>query len=302
MKRVFLYIVVNFAVVLTISIALNLLGIGHYLDAQGINYRSLLIFCAMFGFAGSFISLQLSRWMAIRAMGVELIDPERPASEAESFLVQKVRSLSSQAGLGTLPQIGIYPSPEVNAFATGPSKSRSLLAVSAGLLSRLDDRAVEGVIGHELAHIANGDMVTMTLLQGVANTFVMFFARVIAFAIDSALRGRDGREGRGGLGTFGYILVVMLLEPVLMILASIVIYGFSRRREYRADSGSAKLTSRETMIHALESLQGHALAVDNRQASVAALKIHGEPPGVWAKLFRSHPTIEARIQALRQGS
>lgn len=301
MKRILVYIAVNLAVVLTLSFVMNLLGIGHYLGARGIDYRSLLVYCALFGFAGSFISLQLSRWMAIHAMGVELIDPERPGGEAESFLVQKVRALSAQAGLDTLPQIGIYASPEVNAFATGPSRSRSLLAVSTGLLERMDDRALEGVIGHELSHIANGDMVTMTLLQGVANTFVMFFARVIAFFIDQALRGRDDREG-GGLGRFGYFLVVMLLETLLMVLASILIYWVSRRREYSADAGSARITSRETMIHALQSLQENAGRVDNRQASLATLKIHGEPRGVWARLFRSHPALEDRIEALRRGT
>jgi heat shock protein HtpX len=302
MKRVLIYLAVNFAVVLTISLVMNFLGLGYYLSAQGIDYRGLLVYCALFGFLGSFISLQMSRFIAIHAMGVQLIDPERPSGDAEAFLVQKVRSLCSQAGLDTLPQIGIYPSPEVNAFATGPSKNRALLAVSAGLLQRMDDRALEGVIGHELSHVANGDMVTMTLLQGVANTFVMFFARIIAFAIDQALRSRDDDRRGGGLGYFGYYLVVMLLETVLMVLASVLIYWVSRRREYAADAGSARLTSRETMIHALESLQENVNLVDNRQASVATLKIHGEPPSVWAKLFRSHPSLEARIQALREGA
>jgi heat shock protein HtpX len=300
MKRIIIYLAVNFIVVLTVSIIMNLLGIGNYMTAQGLDYRSLLVFCALFGFAGSFISLQLSRWTAKRAMGVELIDPENPQGTSERLLADKIRSLCSRAGMDRLPEIGIYPSMEVNAFATGPSRSRSLLAVSAGLLQRMDDEAVEGVLGHEISHIVNGDMVTMTLVQGVANTFVMFFARVIAFAIDSFLRGRDDREGRGGLGYFGYAIVVFLLESVLMILASILIFWVSRRREYRADAGSAKLSGPETMIHALESLQSSAGLVDNRQASLATLKINGRAGGLVGLLFRSHPPLEARIRALRE--
>ncbi|MFH1726213.1 MAG: protease HtpX [Elusimicrobiota bacterium] len=299
MRRVFFYLAVNIVVVLTISILLNLLGIRPYLSARGINYEGLLIFCAAFGFLGSFISLQISRWTAKRAMGVALIDPDRPRSEAESFLAEKVRSLCARAGLKTLPEIGVYPNAEVNAFATGPSKERSLLAVSVGLLERMDDEAVEGVLGHEVAHIANGDMVTMALIQGVVNTFVMFFARVIAFAIDNFLRSDD--EG-GGLGYFAYFIVVMLLENVLFLLALPLIYFFSRWREYRADAGSARLTSRETMVHALESLKGHARLVDNRHASVAMFKIHGGDRGLVALLYSSHPPLDARIRALRKAS
>ena len=295
MKRVFLFLGVNVAVVVTISIALNLLGVKPYLNEQGISVQGLLIFCAAFGFGGAFLSLQLSRWSAKRAMGVVLLDPERPRSPAESALVERVRALCSRAGLGTLPEIGVYPSAEVNAFATGPSRDKSLLAVSTGLLERMDDRAVEGVLGHEISHIANGDMVTMTLLQGVVNTFVMFFARLAAYAIDSFLRRDDEGEG---LGFFGYIMAVWVLEAVLFLLASPIIYWFSRRREYAADRGSAEIAGRETMVHALESLRGVKELAD-RSDAYATMKIHGGARGLVASLYSSHPSLESRIRALK---
>ncbi|MBI5598081.1 MAG: protease HtpX [Elusimicrobia bacterium] len=302
LRRAGVFIAVNLAVVVTISMLVNLLGIKPYLGANGLNVGSLLAFCALWGMAGSFISLQLSRWMAKRAMGVVLIDPERPGGEAERLLVDMVRGLSSRAGMSTLPEIGVYESPEVNAFATGPSKDRALVAVSSGLLAGMDDRAVEGVLGHEISHVANGDMVTMTLVQGVVNTFVMFFARVIAFAIDNALSSRDDEDRGGGLGYFGHMMVVMLLETGLMLLASPLIYWVSRKREYRADAGSARLTSRETMIHALESLQAHQVGSTLAPASLSAMMIQGESRSLWAKLYSSHPPLERRIAALREAA
>lgn len=303
MKRILLFFAVNLLVVLTVSLLLNVLGVRPYLSARGLDYGALLIFCAAFGFAGSFISLALSRWTAKTMMGVELIDPSRPGSDGEGLLVEKIRALSSQAGLGALPEIGIYSSPEVNAFATGPTSSRALVAVSTGLLERMDDDAVEGVLAHELSHVANGDMVTMTLLQGVANTFVMFFARVIAFAIDQSLRSRDSEErGRGGLGPFAHYLVVMLLESVLMLLASTLIYAFSRRREYRADAGGARLAGRGKMIHALESLKDYQGSLDTRQAALAAMKINGKGRGLVGMLFSSHPSLDDRIRRLQEAA
>ncbi len=296
LKRAFLFLAVNLAVIVTVSALLNILGVRPYLSAQGIHYEGLLVFCALFGFGGSFISLQISRWMAKQAMGIALINPERPRNETEAFLVDKIQGLCSRAGLSVLPEIGIYDSREVNAFATGPSKDRSLLAVSTGLLNHMDGEAVEGVLGHEVAHIANGDMVTMTLIQGVVNTFVMFFARIITFAIDNFLRRDD--DGHG-LGFFAHIMIVFLLESVLMLLASPIIYWFSRWREYRADAGSAKLTSRQTMIHALKSLKGTKESLENREAAVATLMIHGEARGLVALLYSSHPPLDARIHALR---
>ncbi|MBI4676913.1 MAG: protease HtpX [Elusimicrobia bacterium] len=296
-KRIFLFVAVNLLVILAISIVIQIVGVEPYLTRGGINYRALLTFCAIFGFVGSFISLQLSRFMAKHALGVVLIDPQAPGGAAESRLVETVTRICQRAGLNPLPEIGIYPSREVNAFATGPSRSRSLVAVSSGLLDRMDDKAVEGVLAHEVSHIVNGDMVTMTLLQGVANTFVMFAARVAVFAIDSFLRSRDD-EGKG-LGYFAQYLLIMLFETALMLLAMIVVYYFSRRREFAADNGSAELAGRETMIHALESLQDHKDAVDRSQPSLATLKIHGGARGMVALLFSSHPPIEARIAALR---
>jgi heat shock protein HtpX len=299
MKRIELFMAVNLAVVLSISVLGSVLGIRPYLSERGIDYGALLALCALWGFAGSFISLQLSRWMAKRAMGVVLIDPDRPGGQAERFLVDKVRSLSAKAGIEVLPEIGLYDSPEVNAFATGPSKNRALVAVSTGLLERMDSQAVEGVLGHEIAHVANGDMVTMTLVQGVVNTFVMFFARVLAFAISSALSSRDRDDERPAMGGFGQYMLVMLLETLLMALASPLVYWVSRRREYVADAASARLTSRQTMIHALESLAGTRVAATAAAPSVATMMIHGEPRGLWAKLYASHPPLEDRVAALR---
>lgn len=289
MTRVLIFLAVNVAVIMMLAVVMALLGV------QPGTYTGELVIALVFGMGGAFISLQISRWSAKRAMKVQLIDPARPGSHAAAALVERVQALSSRAGLPALPEIGVYDSPEVNAFATGPSKRKSLVAVSTGLLQRMDDRAVEGVIGHEISHIANGDMVTMTLIQGVVNTFVIFAARIIASIINNFLRGDDGR---GGLGFFGYIAVVWLLESVLFLLASPIIFTFSRRREYRADAGSAELAGRETMIHALQSLQANFGPVDKRGESLATLKINGEGSSLFAKLFASHPPIPDRIRAL----
>ncbi len=297
MKRLFLFFAVNLLVVLAISIVINLLGLKPYISSRGLDHRSLLVFCAVWGFAGSFISLQISRWSAKMAMGVEVIDPQNPPTPEARRIVERVSALCRHAGLETLPEIGVYESPEVNAFA--PRRSRSLLALSSGLLQRMDDEAVEGVIGHEIAHIANGDMVTMTLIQGVVNTFVMFFARAATFALDNMLRSRDDDRG-GGLGPFAHMMVVMVLETVFMLLASPIIYWFSRQREFRADAGGAQFAGRDTMIHALESLKLNTQRVDNSQASLATLKINGHAPGLLARLYSSHPPLDARIEALKR--
>lgn len=301
MKRFLLFIVTNLLVIVAISAVVQVLGLEPYLGARGIDYHALLIWCSLFGFGGAFISLQLSRWMAKRGMGVRLIDPERPGGSFEARIVERVRRLCSSAGLETLPEIGLYESPEVNAFATGPSRSRALLAISTGLLSRMDDRAIDGVLGHEISHIVNGDMVTMTLLQGVANTFVMFLSRVLVFALDQALRSRDddGR-GRGGLGWFAQYLMIQVFQSVLMLLASIPVYWFSRRRELGADAGSAKLCGRETMIHALEQLRDGPRVRDDRAPAFSAFKIDGHGYGLMQLLFASHPPLEQRIEALRR--
>lgn len=301
MKRIALLITVNLLVVVTISFFINVLGFRPTLSERGIDYQSLLVFCAAFGFIGAFISLQLSRFTAKMAMGVRLIDPDRPSSESERLLVGTVRDLCRKAGIDTLPEIGVYSSPEVNAFATGPSRDRALVAVSSGLFEAMDPRGLEGVLGHEISHVANGDMVTMTLLQGVVNTFVMFLARLGAILIDNALRSRDGDRRGGGLGFFGQWMLISLLETVLMLFAAPLLSWFSRRREFRADEGSAAMLGPQTMIHSLEQLE-RSRRVDTSHALVGSFKINGGQPGLLARLFASHPPIPDRIAALRRRS
>lgn len=294
-KRIVLFLLVNFLVIVTVSIIMNLLGIRPYLSAQGIDYYSLLAFCLVWGMGGAFISLALSRVMAKWMMGVKVIDPQTQ-DPALQELVQTVHQLSRAAGLPAMPQVGIYNSPDPNAFATGPTKSRALVAVSTGLLQRMGREEVEGVLGHEVAHIANGDMVTLTLIQGVVNAFVMFMARAIAFAIMNFMRGRD-EEGEG-FSYLAYHLVVFVLEIFFMILGSIVVAWFSRYREFRADAGGARLAGRDKMVSALRGLQRTFDIQDPRdQNAIQAFKIssHGKR---WMHLFSSHPPLEVRIARL----
>jgi len=296
-KRIFLFLAVNILVLLTISITTSLLGIGPYLNARGIDYTSLLAFCAVAGFAGAFISLAISRWMAKKMMGVQVIDRERPGSQSERDLLQTVYRLSQKAGLPKMPEVGVYGSPEVNAFATGPSKSRALIAVSAGLLEKMDESAVEGVLAHEVAHVANGDMVTMTLIQGVVNTFVMFFARIAAWAVSHAFAGDRDEGENSSPSPMIHFVAVIVFEILFSLLGTIVVAYFSRRREFRADSGGATLGGKEKMVHALESLKRNVEAVETEHASLASLKINGKSPGLMA-LFATHPDLDDRIGAL----
>jgi len=284
MKRIFLFILTNILVVITISFLVQILGVGHYLSDQGIDYASLATLCLIWGMAGSLISLAISRMMAKFSMGVRVLD--RTSSEG-AWVVQMVEELSRKAGLPVCPEVGVYDSPEVNALATGPSKRRALVACSTGLLQSMNRNEIEGVAAHEIAHIANGDMVTMTLLQGVINAFVMFLARVIGFAIAQGSRDNEGRQ------TSSY-LVVMLLEMVLGILGMMVVCAFSRHREFRADRGGAKYAGKADMIAALERLANNRRQYDNAPA-MAAFKISGGP----GKLFSTHPPLESRIAALR---
>jgi heat shock protein HtpX len=284
MKRIFLFILTNILVVLTISMLVQILGVGRYLTAQGIDYGSLATLCLIWGMTGSLISLAISRMMAKFSMGVRVIDRTSPES---AWLVQMIGELSRKAGLPVCPEVGIYNSPEVNAFATGPSKRRALVAFSTGLLNSMSKNEVEGVAAHEIAHIANGDMVTMTLLQGVINAFVMFLARVIGFAIAQNSRDNEGRQ------TSSYF-VVMLLEMVLGLLGMLVVCAFSRHREYRADRGGAKYAGKADMIAALERLANNRRQYDKAPA-LAAFKISGGP----GALFSTHPPLESRIEALR---
>ena len=284
-KRIFLFLVTNLAIVLTLTIVMGLLGLGGV--GLGGDIGSLAIFCFVWGMGGAFISLQLSRWIAKRATGVHLIDGKSGDSHLD-WLHQTVGRLTRQANL-PMPEVGVYESPEVNAFATGPSKSRSLVAVSTGLLRSMRPEEVEGVLAHEVAHIANGDMVTMTLLQGVMNAFVMFLARIIA----SVVTRSDDRRGGGGM----YFLVVMVLQIVLGILGSLVTAWFSRHREFRADAGGAHLAGRERMIGALRRLAANRELVDTSHQALATMKINGVRG--WAAMLSTHPPLEARIAALQ---
>jgi heat shock protein HtpX len=295
-KRIGLFVAVNVLVMVTISLILNVLGVKPYLTPYGLDYESLMIFCLVWGMGGAFISLALSRIMAKWMMGVKIIAPDtRDANLRE--LVKIVHELARSAQLSVMPQVGIYESPEVNAFATGPTKSRSLVAVSSGLLQRMKPSEIKGVLGHEVAHIANGDMVTMTLIQGVVNAFAMFLARAIAFALTMTGR-KDSEENHGT--PFTYYAVQMVLEIVFMILGSILVAKFSRYREFRADQGGARLAGRENMIQALESLKKTFESVDPAaQPAIAALKISSRP-GEIMKLFSTHPPLEERIERLKQ--
>ncbi len=293
-KRILLFLLTNLLVISVITVIFYLIGYqGYDVSEYGIDYTGLMIFCLVWGMGGSFVSLAISRWSAKRMMRVQLV--EGTTSDPRiNHLLQTVENLSRAAGL-PMPEVGIYDSPEVNAFATGPSKKRSLVAVSSGLLQRMRPAEVEGVLGHEMAHIANGDMVTMTLLQGVVNAFVMFLARVVAFAIDQFLRDRN--DGHG-LGFFAQYMLIMLFQTIFMMFGMIVIAGFSRHREYRADAGSAQLAGREKMIAALEALKATAELVDPEpERSVATMKIAS--PGSIMRLYATHPPLEERIQRLQ---
>ena len=302
-KRIVLFLAVNFLVVITLSIVGSLLGIPHYMSGTGMDYSALMAFCLLWGMGGAVISLMLSRILAKWAMGVQVIDPNTNNPQLRE-LVQTVHGLSRRAGLSTMPEVGIYDSPEVNAFATGPTKSRSLVAVSSGLLQRMDKHAVEGVLGHEIAHVANGDMVTLTLIQGIVNAFVMFLARIIAFAISQAMSSRD--ENGRGMGPMVHMMVVWVLEILFMILGSLVVFWFSRWREFRADAGGATLAGRDKMISALQSLSlVHGRGLDDLsrpgdQNAYQAFKISARNKSGLARLFMTHPPLEERIARLQR--
>ncbi|HEY5910512.1 MAG TPA: protease HtpX [Verrucomicrobiae bacterium] len=296
-KRVFLLMTVNILVMVTITTILYLLRVGQYFPKGGM--AGLAVTCLVWGFGGAFISLAISRLMAKWMMGVQVIPPETSDPTLRN-LVETVHGLARGAGLPKLPEVGIYESDEINAFATGPTRSRALVAVSTGLLRRMGSREVEGVLGHEVTHIANGDMVTMTLVQGVINSFVLFLSRVLAFVISQALRSRDDRGG----GTFEFLLAIVF-QVVLTILGQIVVCSFSRWREFRADAGGARLAGRQNMIGALRALatlnDPEVVAAEAHQhQSFQSLKIAG-PRSSLLMLFASHPPIEQRIARLESG-
>ena len=291
-KRFFWFFAVNILIVVSISLVTSLLGVNKYMTANGINYQALAGFCIIWGFGGAFISLGLSRILAKWTMGVKVIDPSSAAG-GERELLQTVYQLAQKAGISKMPEVGIYESPDLNAFATGPTRNRSLVAVSSGLLQRMNRTEVEGVLAHEVAHIANGDMVTMTLVQGVVNAFVMFFARIIGFAVSQTVK----EENRALVN----MLVVIVCEILLGILGMVAVSWFSRFREYRADEGGARLAGRDKMIAALVALQrsfGH-MEADNAPQSVAAMRISNKRGGLMA-MFSTHPPLEERVARLRQ--
>ena len=291
MKRIVLFIATNLAVMLVLSLVLSLLGVGNPARGSTLNLGSLLVFSLVVGFTGSIFSLLISKPMAKWSTGARVID--NPTSSTELWLVNTVRALSERAGIG-MPEVAVYEG-DANAFATGAFKNSALVAVSTGLLQSMNRDEVEAVLGHEIAHVANGDMVTLTLIQGVVNTFVVFMARVVGFFVDNVLLKNNNREG-GGRG-IGYFVTVMVCEVIFGLLASIIVARFSRQREFRADAGSAKLLGSPTpMMHALARLGG--VPPGELPQSMQALGISGGNGG-WGALFATHPPIEQRIAALR---
>lgn len=294
-KRIFLFLLVNILVMITITIITSMLGVNRYMTANGLKYSNLIIFCLIWGFGGAFISLALSRWIAKFSMGITPINPEQ-CSTGEREIYNRVAKLAHKAGLPNVPEVGIYESPEINAFATGPSKSKSLVAVSSGLLSRMGEKEIEGVLAHEISHIANGDMVTMTLIQGVVNAFVMFFARIIAFSATQFVKE--------DLRPIVNMVVIIVLEIIFSILGMVVIAWFSRKREFKADQGGAQLAGKSSMISALSALQRvyeNPLPEGYEEPkSIAAFKISNK--STFLEIFSTHPPLELRIQALKQNN
>lgn len=294
-KRIALFLLVNFLVLVTVSVFMSVAGVRPYLSAHGIDTRALLIFSLAWGMGGALISLAVSRVTAKWFMGVRVIPAQSPDPTLQALL-QMVYRLSRQAGITTMPEVGVYESDEVNAFATGPTKNRALVAVSSGLLARMNREEIEGVLGHEVSHVANGDMVTMALLQGVVNAFVIFLSRIVAYAVATAAGDKD-RQGRGfSYGT--YLVVSIVLEICFMILGSIVVAWYSRYREYRADHGGATLAGRNQMINALKALRRTTGLFDpTAQPAAQALKISRRATGL-STLFSTHPPLDKRIAAL----
>ena len=288
MKRIFLFVSTNIAILLVLSIATKVLGLDSYLSQGGLNYQSLLIFAAILGMGGSFISLLMSKMMAKRMMGAQVI--EQPSNATERWLVDTVRRQAEIAGIG-MPEVAIFESPQVNAFATGAKRDAALVAVSSGLLQSMSQEEAEAVLGHEISHVANGDMVTLALIQGVVNTFVFFLSRVIGQIVDRAVFRSEHGHGPG------FWITSIIAQVVLGILASIIVMWFSRRREFRADAGGAKLAGRENMIGALERLKrAHGEPLPDQ---LAAFGIAGGIGDGFKRLFMSHPPLDERIAALR---
>lgn len=297
MKRILLFLATNIAIMIVLTLSWSIISRVFGLDAVngpgGLNHASLLMFAAVFGFGGAFVSLMMSKWVAKKSVGAVVI--EQPSNSTELWLVETVRRQAEKAGIA-MPEVAIYDSPEINAFATGPSKNNALVAVSTGLLNYMNRDEAEAVLGHEVGHIANGDMVTLTLIQGVVNTFVIFFARIIGDFVDRVVFKNE--EGNG----IAYIVTSIIAELVLGILASVIVMWFSRQREFRADAAGASLAGRHKMIAALEKLRAMH-EPSHLPSQMAAFGINGGKEGFsLAKLFMTHPPLEERIAALRNAA
>ena len=292
MKRIALFLITNLAIVLVLSIVLRILGVDRILDAQGsgLNMYALLVSSAVIGFGGAFISLALSKWSAKRMTGARVI--ESPSSSTEVWLLDTVRRQAGQAGIG-MPEVAIYDAPDVNAFATGMTRNSALVAVSSGLLQTMSRDEAEAVLGHEISHVANGDMVTLALIQGVVNTFVIFLSRIIGHLVDRLVFKTERGHGPA------YMITSIIAQLVLGILASMIVMWFSRQREFRADAGSAKIAGRDKMIGALQRLD--ALHPQPLPEQMAAFGISGILAHGFKRLFMTHPPLEERIAALRAG-
>ncbi|QDC89831.1 protease HtpX [Candidatus Methylopumilus universalis] len=292
MKRIFYFLVTNLAIVLVLSITMRLLGVEPFLNANGLNLNSLLIFAAVMGFGGAFISLAISKWSAKQMSGAVTI--ENPKTPDEIWLMNIIKKQSQAVGI-QMPEVAIFNSPVVNAFATGMSRNSSLVAVSSGLLEMMTKDEAEAVIGHEISHIANGDMVTLTLIQGVVNTFVLFFSRVIGYTVDKVVF--KTRQGTGP----AFFITMIISELLLGVLASIVVMWFSRQREYRADFGGGQLAGKQKMIAALQRLKTQ-YETSALPKSIAALGISGEQGIGLKELFSTHPSLDDRIARLQQST
>lgn len=295
MMRIMLFLATNLAVLILVGTVFTLLGFEGILAANGVdlNLQALLVFCGLFGMGGSIVSLLLSKWMAKRGTGTYII--ETPGNRDEQWLVDTVAELAAEAGIG-MPEVGVFPSEAPNAFATGWNRNNALVAVSAGMLRRFPANEIRAVIGHEIGHVANGDMVTLTLIQGVVNTFVMFFARVIGHTVDRVVFKTERGYG------IGYFVVTIIAEIVLGILASMIVFAFSRWREFRADSAGARLAGRGDMIAALERLRGNAGMEQDLPGELTAFGISEQMKKGIGAMFSSHPPLDQRIAALRSGS
>ncbi|HEX9810806.1 MAG TPA: protease HtpX [Burkholderiales bacterium] len=293
MKRIFLFLATNIAILLVLSITLRLLGVDRILDESGtgLNLNALLVFAAVIGFGGSFISLAISKWMAKRMTGAQVID--QPRNSTESWLVDTVRRQAQASGI-KMPEVAIYDSPDINAFATGMSRNNALVAVSTGLLQSMNRDEAEAVLGHEVTHVANGDMVTLALVQGVVNTFVIFLSRIIGHVVDRAVFKNE--QGHGP----AFFITTIVAQVFLSILATMIVMWFSRYREFRADAGGARVAGREKMIAALERLK--ASHESHLPDQMAAFGISGGVGGGLKRLFMSHPPLDERIAALQQAS